>query len=51
MIKHYISGDETVILNVIPATIDFATSESLKMSQDYDKQGARTIGVVTKIDR
>lgn len=51
LIDSYIASPETVILNVIPATVDFATCESLTMSRKHDPDGNRTIGVVTKIDR
>jgi len=40
-----------VILNVIPAHIDFTVSESIMLSRKVDPDGERTIGVVTKIDK
>ncbi|GBG67565.1 hypothetical protein CBR_g694 [Chara braunii] len=50
MIRHYIEPEETVILNVISATVDFSTCESIRMSQEVDQTGERTLAVVTKID-
>ncbi len=35
---------------MIPANIDFTTSEAIMLSRQYDPTGKRTVGVVTKID-
>ena len=35
---------------MIPANQDLATSDGLKLARDWDKDGSRTIGVITKID-
>ncbi|CAM6103558.1 unnamed protein product [Calypogeia fissa] len=51
MIRKYLKPKETVILNVLSAAVDFATCESIKMSQEEDKNGERTLAVVTKVDR
>lgn len=40
----------TIILCVLPANADMTTSDGLQMAQQLDPQGARTIGVLTKID-
>ncbi|KAG5583120.1 hypothetical protein H5410_053747 [Solanum commersonii] len=50
IIKTYISPQETIILNVLSATVDFPTCESIRMSQKVDKTGERTLAVVTKGD-
>ncbi|KAL0220242.1 hypothetical protein RCL1_000097 [Eukaryota sp. TZLM3-RCL] len=47
----YISADATIICNVHPATIDVATSESIKLSRMVDPQGVRTICVLSKLDK
>ncbi|CAM6103549.1 unnamed protein product [Calypogeia fissa] len=39
MIQKYIKPQETVILNVLSATVDFSTCESIRMSQEADKKG------------
>jgi GTP-binding protein EngB required for normal cell division len=51
IIMKYISPDESVILNVLSASVDFSTCESIMMSQKVDKKGERTIAVVTKVDK
>ncbi|XP_058734092.1 dynamin-related protein 4C-like [Vicia villosa] len=50
MIMEYITPPESIILNVISANVDFATCESIRMSQTVDKTGLRTLAVVTKSD-
>jgi len=50
MIMHYITPETAVILNVMPATVDFATCEAITMSKEVDPDLIRTIGVVTKPD-
>ncbi|KAM1064329.1 hypothetical protein ACFX2I_028333 [Malus domestica] len=39
MIKAYIKPEECIILNVLSATVDFPTCESIQMSQTADKTG------------
>ncbi|XP_074312306.1 dynamin-related protein 4C-like [Silene latifolia] len=51
MIMEYITPEESIILNVLSATVDFATCESIMMSQTVDRTGLRTLAVVTKVDR
>ena len=51
IIMKYISPDESVILNVLSASVDFSTCESIMMSQKVDKNGERTLAVVTKVDK
>jgi dynamin 1-like protein len=50
MCRRYARDSRTIILAVVPANQDMATSDALKMAQEEDPEGARTIGVVTKID-
>lgn len=50
MAKRYCKDERTIILCVIPANADMATSEALRFSQELDPSGSRTIGVITKID-
>ena len=47
---HYIGNPNCLILAVTPANQDFATSESLKLARDVDKDGDRTLCVLTKLD-
>ncbi|XVE90525.1 hypothetical protein DITRI_Ditri20bG0084900 [Diplodiscus trichospermus] len=51
IIMEYITPEESIILNVLSATVDFSTCESIRMSQMVDKTGDRTLAVVTKSDR
>ncbi|KAF8365223.1 hypothetical protein HHK36_032774 [Tetracentron sinense] len=51
IIMEYISPKESIILNVLSATVDFPTCESIRMSQSVDKSGERTLAVVTKADK
>ncbi|KAL8556846.1 hypothetical protein ACS0TY_004352 [Phlomoides rotata] len=50
-IMEYITPEESVILNVLSASVDFSTCESIRMSQRVDKLGQRTLAVVTKADK
>jgi len=50
IIMEYITPEESIILNVLSATVDFTTCESIRMSQMVDKTGLRTLAVVTKAD-
>ncbi|KAH6783285.1 Dynamin related protein 4C [Perilla frutescens var. hirtella] len=51
IIMEYIAPEESIILNVLSASVDFATCESIRMSQRVDKTGKRTLAVVTKADK
>ncbi|KAI8025038.1 Dynamin-related protein 4C [Camellia lanceoleosa] len=51
IIMEYIKPEESIILNVLSATVDFPTCESIRMSQRVDKTGVRTLAVVTKVDK
>ncbi|RAL05156.1 dynamin family protein [Aspergillus ibericus CBS 121593] len=50
MVKNYIRDSRTVILAVLPSNVDIATQEILKLAKDYDVNGERTLGVLTKPD-
>ncbi|CAN0920754.1 Dynamin-related protein 4C [Linum grandiflorum] len=50
-IMEYIKPEESIILNVLSATVDFSTNESIRMSKSVDKTGERTLAVVTKVDK
>ncbi|KAL5702650.1 dynamin GTPase [Ranunculus cassubicifolius] len=51
IIMKYITPKEHIILNVISATVDFSTCESIRMSHQVDVEGERTFAVVTKVDK
>ena len=46
----YCADPKTIILCVIPANQDMATSDGLKLAREWDRDGIRTIGCITKID-
>lgn len=50
LVRQYVQDDNLIMLVVIPATDDFANSEALRIAQEYDSHGERTIGVVSKCD-
>ena len=50
MAKRYCEDPLTIILCVIAANVDIATSDGLKMAKELDKTGSRTLGVLTKLD-
>lgn len=50
MVQGYIKDRRTIILAVLPSNVDPATQEILTMAEEYDKQGERTLGVLTKPD-
>jgi len=46
----HIRSQKAIILAVIPANEDIASSESLRLAQAVDPEGKRTFGVITKLD-
>ncbi|GCB66897.1 hypothetical protein scyTo_0015056, partial [Scyliorhinus torazame] len=50
LIEKFIQKKETIILVVIPCTMDIATTEALAMARVVDPEGERTLGVLTKPD-
>ncbi|CAH8569069.1 unnamed protein product [Dicrocoelium dendriticum] len=50
MIIEFIEKENCLILAVTPANTDLANSDALKLAKEYDPQGLRTIGVLTKLD-
>eukprot|EP01084_Bolivina_argentea_P279218 477336_1 len=50
MVKKYIEGEQSIIVNVLNCTNEAANAESLKLSKDVDPERKRTLLVLTKID-
>lgn len=50
LVIKYIANPNSIILAVVTANTDMATSESLKIAKDVDPDGRRTLAVVTKLD-
>ncbi|KAM3620747.1 uncharacterized protein V6R79_001460 [Siganus canaliculatus] len=50
LIQKFITKQETISLVVVPSNVDIATTEALKMAQEVDPDGERTLGILTKPD-
>uniref|UniRef100_A0A9J8CLE4 Dynamin-type G domain-containing protein n=1 Tax=Cyprinus carpio carpio TaxID=630221 RepID=A0A9J8CLE4_CYPCA len=50
LIEKFIKRQETISLVVVPANIDIATTEALRMASKVDPTGQRTLGILTKPD-
>ncbi|XP_048094633.1 interferon-induced GTP-binding protein Mx-like isoform X2 [Alosa alosa] len=50
LIETFIKKQETINLVVVPANVDIATTEALKMAKTVDPHGQRTLGILTKPD-
>lgn len=50
LVKRYIQDSRTIILAVLPSNVDIATQEILEIAEEYDPNGERTLGVLTKPD-
>ncbi|NWV84652.1 MX protein, partial [Dasyornis broadbenti] len=50
LLKTIIGCKETINLVVVPCNVDIATTEALKMAQEVDPSGERTLGILTKPD-
>ncbi|XP_071771725.2 interferon-induced GTP-binding protein Mx3-like isoform X1 [Centroberyx gerrardi] len=50
LIQKFINKQETISLVVVPCNVDIATTEALKMAQEVDPDGERTLGILTKPD-
>uniref|UniRef100_A0A1B6GU88 dynamin GTPase n=2 Tax=Cuerna arida TaxID=1464854 RepID=A0A1B6GU88_9HEMI len=50
LVVKYISNPNSIILAVVTANTDMATSESIKIAREVDVEGRRTLAVATKLD-
>ncbi|KAK2820034.1 hypothetical protein FQN49_007786 [Arthroderma sp. PD_2] len=50
LVNSYIENPRTIILAVVPATNDVETQPIIRAARLFDKEGARTVGIVTKTD-
>ncbi|XP_074024733.1 interferon-induced GTP-binding protein Mx-like [Numenius arquata] len=50
LLRRTIGCKETLNLVVVPCNVDIATTEALKMAQEVDPSGERTLGILTKPD-
>ncbi|KAK3696625.1 hypothetical protein LTR37_017878 [Vermiconidia calcicola] len=50
MVNSYVEKPRTIILAVVQASNDIANQSIIKKSKEYDKNGQRTVGIITKPD-
>ena len=50
MVYGYMNNPRSVMLTVIPANVDIATQGILEKAEEFDSEGNRTLGVLTKPD-
>ncbi|XP_051559615.1 interferon-induced GTP-binding protein MxA-like [Myxocyprinus asiaticus] len=50
LIRKFVTKQETINLVVVPCNVDIATTEALRMAQEEDPDGERTLGILTKPD-
>lgn len=50
MVASYIRQERTIILMVCPARPDLEADPALELVKEHDPHGARTVGVLTKVD-
>ena len=50
MVRSFVSPENTIILAISSAAEDIANSRALDMARMLDREGRRTIGVLTKLD-
>ncbi|KAJ8282255.1 hypothetical protein COCON_G00047740, partial [Conger conger] len=50
LLLNFIQKIETIILVVVPCNVDIATTEALKMAQEADPDGKRSLAILTKPD-
>ncbi|CAG8945706.1 unnamed protein product [Penicillium salamii] len=50
MVQAYMRNPRSIMLTVVPANVDIATQEIIEMAHEFDPEGERTLGVLTKPD-
>ncbi|KAI9716189.1 MAG: hypothetical protein M1828_000415 [Chrysothrix sp. TS-e1954] len=50
MVQSYMENPRSLMLAVIPSNVDVATQEIIEMAKQFDPDGVRTLGVLTKPD-
>ena len=50
LISKYISDPDTIIMAVMPARTDLEADLALDLIKEYDPEGIRTVGILTKLD-
>jgi GTP-binding protein EngB required for normal cell division len=50
LIREYIANDRTILLAVVSAKNDYANQVVIQECRNIDKDGSRTLGIITKAD-
>lgn len=50
LVDGYLQNSRTIILAVIPAVSDVETQPIIRAARSFDKEGLRTVGIITKAD-
>ncbi|KAF9892695.1 hypothetical protein FE257_001097 [Aspergillus nanangensis] len=50
LVNSYLEESRTIILTVVPASSDVDTQSIIQRARCYDKEGLRTVGIITKPD-
>ncbi|KAJ5143353.1 Dynamin [Penicillium bovifimosum] len=50
LVDSYLESSRTIILAVIPASSDAETQRIIQRARHFDKEGVRTVGIITKPD-
>ncbi|KAE8334092.1 P-loop containing nucleoside triphosphate hydrolase protein, partial [Aspergillus arachidicola] len=50
LVNSYLENSRTIILAVVPASSDVDTQSIIQRARRYDKDGLRTVGIITKPD-
>ncbi|KAL9229338.1 hypothetical protein vseg_004815 [Gypsophila vaccaria] len=53
MISEYVAHNDAILLVIIPAAQapEVSSSKALRLAKEYDAEGTRTIGVISKVDQ
>lgn len=53
MVSEYVAHNDAILLVIIPATQapEVSSSRALRIAKEYDSEGTRTVGVISKIDQ
>lgn len=50
MVKGYVQNSRTIVLTMVQATNDIANQIIIQFARQYDPEGQRTVGIITKAD-
>jgi GTP-binding protein EngB required for normal cell division len=50
LVDGYLKSSRTIILTVVPASNDIDTQSIIQRARKFDREGVRTVGIITKPD-